>query len=165
MRRRHLAAVLAILTSVVVGLSASSSFAAAPGETTSCTPTAPTPPPTSQRAGVNSAVVPGKPGVLLGCRYALQPTPGSTDGSALVSADLLSPLPYAHALNDAKVSKAAPSCPANGALIALIFRYPDGSRVLVTVQPDGCRLATNGPRTVVAPRSVITKLNASLGGG
>jgi hypothetical protein len=47
----------------------------------------------------------------------------------------------------------------------LIFRYPDGSRVLVTVQPDGCRLATNGTRTVVAPRSVITQLNASLGGG
>ena len=164
MPRHHLATVLAILT-ILVGLSASSSFASAPSATASCTTTVPDPSLTRQPAGVSSTVVPGKPGVLLGCRYALEPTQGSTGGSALVSADLLSPFRYAPALNAAKLAKDAPSCPASDALIALIFRYPDGSRVLVTVQPDGCRIATNGTRAVVAPRSVITQLNASLGGG
>jgi hypothetical protein len=159
----HLAAVLAILT-ILMGLWASSSFASAPTATASCSATVPKPTLTDQRAGVRSSVVPGKPGVLLGCRYVLQPAQGSTDGSALVSADLLSPFRYAPALNAAKPAKDAPSCPASEAVIALIFRYPDGSRVLVTVQPDGCRIATNGTRTVVAPRALITQLNASLGG-
>ena len=164
MRRRHLAAALVMLT-ILVGLSASSSFAAAPGETTSCTATAPTSPPTNRRAGVKSTVVPGKPGVLLGCRYAIQPTQGSADGSALISADLLSPALYVRALNGAKPANDVQSCAAGGALIALIFRYPDRSRVLVTVQPDGCRLATNGTRAVVVPQKVITQLTTSLGGG
>ena len=160
----HLATVLAILTSLV-GLSASTSFAAAPSATASCTTTVPKTPLTRQRAGVASTVVPGKPGVLLGCRYALQPTPGSTDESVLVSADLLSPFRYTPTLNAARPAKDAQSCPESSALIALVFRYPDRSRVLVTVQPDGCRLATNGARTVVAPRSLIAQLNADLGAG
>jgi hypothetical protein len=102
---------------------------------------------------------------LLGCRYPLLPTQGGNSGYVLAWSNLLRAARIRAALNAAKVFRESRGCPVSPAMFALIFRYADGSRLLVVANSIGCGVVTNGARVVVAPLSLIKQLNADLGGG
>src|ERR1700751_1038797 len=113
-----------------------------------CPPLAPGPLPHHQRAGVVTAMVPGHPRRLLGCRYhgLNQPQrPGTLATSKTLPAGRI-----ASDLNRAPIvarNGPVPSCPADfGDQSLLIFRYPDRTQLLVTVETSGCLSATNGTR-------------------
>jgi len=117
--------------------------------------------PAHQIAGTAAAMVPGHPNVLLACRYHgfNQPQPVGS----LAKFARLSPAPIARALN------VLPPVPKDAVFhclvdfderILLFFAYPDGSRLTVKIEIGGCRFATNGDRTVLAP---LDSLEAALG--
>jgi hypothetical protein len=130
-----------------------------------CPPHPPASLPHHQRAGVTTTMVPGHPQRLLGCRYngLNQQEPART----LAASKRLPASEIASGFDDARfVSPAgpAPACPADfGALIVLVFGYPDGTSLRVTVEADGCGDATNGARTVLTPPVLAGQLRGALG--
>jgi hypothetical protein len=117
-----------------------------------------------QIAGTVAASVPGHPNALLACRYHgfNQPQPVSS----LAKSARVPPEPIAAALNLApRIQNAAVyHCPIDfGETILLLFEYPNGSRLTVSLALGGCRFASNGDRTVSAPPAVVASLEAALG--
>jgi len=117
-----------------------------------------------QRPGTASTFVPGDPTELLACRYhgANQPQPA---GSLAESADF-TPGPIASELNSARrvPPGVAYSCPASfGDTILLIFKYTNGSTLMISTPTSGCQFATNGDLNVFTPSATLTTLEAVLG--
>jgi hypothetical protein len=121
--------------------------------------------PRHQRAAVRESMVPAHPQRVLACRYhglnQLE-SPGTLASSkTLAISDTMS------AFSDARVISprgAQPSCPADfGEQFVLVFGYPDGTRLRVTVQAQGCGYATNGARTVLTPPLLSDQLRVALG--
>lgn len=131
------------------------------GSATACPSRPPDPFPQHQRAGTDTAEVPGSPVTLLACRYHgfNQPEPMGT-----LARSATFPPTLASALNQARAAGPLYGCPEDsGETILLIFGYADGSRLLVDVHTRGCRTATNGDRTVVTPDAVLSELEEILG--
>ena len=117
-----------------------------------------------QQPGTASTFIPNHPTELLGCRYYgdSQPQPA---GSLATSATF-APEAIAAELNAARpVPKVINfMCPIDfGETIGLIFGFPDGSRLTVSIATAGCRFAANGDRSVFTPAATLTQLERVLG--
>jgi hypothetical protein len=117
-----------------------------------------------QQPGTASTFVPGHPSELLGCRYHgdNQPQPvGSRATSAsfapgAIAAELNAARPVPKVINF--------MCPVDfGETVLLIFGYPDGSRLTVSIATAGCEFATNGDRRIFTPAATVTRLETVLG--
>jgi len=117
-----------------------------------------------QQVGTAATFVPNHPTELLGCRYhgGNQPQPvGSLATSATIAPDAI-----AAQLNAARpVPKVINfMCPIDfGETILLIFGYPNGSRLTVSIARAGCRFATNGDHRIFTPAATLTRLETALG--
>jgi len=117
-----------------------------------------------QQPGTATNFIPNHPTKLLGCRYLgdNQPEPaGSLATSATFAPDAI-----AAELNAARpVPKVINfMCPIDfGETILLIFGYPNGSRLNVSIASAGCRFAANGDRSVFTPAATLTQLERVLG--
>lgn len=117
-----------------------------------------------QQPGTAATFVPGHPSELLGCRYRgdNQPQPiGSMATSARFPADAI-----AAELNAARpVPKVINlMCPIDfGEMILLIFGYPNGSQLTVSIARGGCAFASNGERRIFTPPATLTRLETVLG--
>jgi hypothetical protein len=105
--------------------------------------------------------VPGSPNALLACRYhgLNQPQPAGS----LAKFAHLSAAPLAAVLNTLPpIPKGAVfNCPIDfGETILLLFAYPDGTQLMVSIEMGGCGFASNGDRTVRPP---IARFEAVLG--
>jgi hypothetical protein len=118
--------------------------------------------PPHKTTGSATTFIPGHPSALLGCRYhGLTEPRGSLAKSASVS-----PAPIAEALNRAQpiTNSGVFKCPVDfGETILLLFEYPNGARLTVSIEMGGCEFATNGDRTVRTPTATLTTLEAVLG--
>jgi hypothetical protein len=145
---------------------AEASRSAPPNQTVAkCAVTVPPSVPTRQRDGTASAIVPGEPISLLGCRYHgfNQPEPfGSLANSAQLD----------HVAIDAQLNQVPipppgapiPNCPDDfGEKYVLWFGYPDASTLLVTVGGAGCAYADNGNLQVPFANTSLTSLQQALG--
>jgi len=50
-----------------------------------------------------------------------------------------------------------------GERIVLVFGYPGGSPVLITVPTSGCEVLTNGVISIWMPTALVTRLERVLG--
>jgi hypothetical protein len=122
----------------------------------------------SARTGLSNILVPAGPTFMTVCRYSglNQKVPeGSLERSLVVSGTTLSGFVTYADLKTWQVVRpgTAFGCPMSEGLVdALLFVYPSGPDVTVTVDIDGCPLATNGSRTVWA-ESIGSRLTAWVG--
>jgi predicted alpha/beta hydrolase len=119
-----------------------------------------------QLPGTASRFVPGYPVELLACRY--------HGGNQLRAFGSLAGFAHFASGQIAAQLNAAPSelggpplrfCPIDfGEKIILIFGYSKGTRLTASIDMGGCRVATNGDRSISsAPVAVLARLEAVLG--
>ena len=131
----------------------------------SCPARAPRHVPSHQRAGTDTALVPGHPIGLLACRYHGFNQHASI--GTLATTATLPPAEVARELNTTPKTKSSVlfNCPADfGETYDLYFAYAVGHAILVRIEHGGCTSVTNGDLTLLfASAPVVRSLEAALG--
>ncbi|MFC0435471.1 hypothetical protein [Kutzneria buriramensis] len=144
-----------LLAGVLLSVAACASPQQAPPASGTAAPVCPDTLPPHPMAGPASPMVPGDPAVAVACNYG-----GSGSARLAKSVKVADAKALAVALNssDTAPPPRGTMCPMDQGLTDLvIFAYPKGDPVYVTVKPGGCATATNG--TAKAYRLTSTVLD------
>jgi hypothetical protein len=144
-----------LLAGVLLSVAACASPQQTPPASSTAAPVCPDTLPPHPMAGPASPMVPGDPAVAVACDYGPSGSPRLAKSVKVADAKAL-----AAALNssDTTPPSRGTMCPLDsGRTDLVIFAYPQGDPVYVTVKPDGCATASNG--TAKAYRLTSTVLD------